>query len=130
MLQLTELLRKNELVAHRKFIETFANGIIVYSLYLYPTANHQARITHLLQQFSMLHLVPQSPLTPLFLNGEFSVRPAPALRPAPDSACFCGASILICAVLCGGVVWCGVVWLHRPRRTRTRVPRPNSFTTS
>ncbi len=72
MLQLTELLRKNDLQASRKFIETMANGIIVYSLYIKPTANLKKSIDTLLHQFSLLHLVPQSPLTPLFLNGDLS----------------------------------------------------------
>lgn len=69
MLQLTELLRNNGLTATRKFIETFANGIIVFSLYLQPSTNLQ--IDSLLQQFSMLHLVPQSTLTARFLSGDY-----------------------------------------------------------
>jgi len=72
MLQLTELLKGNNLVANRKFIETFANGIIVFSLYLQPGPNHLARIDTLLKQFSMLHLVPESTLTQRFLGGDYS----------------------------------------------------------
>jgi glutamate dehydrogenase len=70
MLQLTELLKSNHLVANRKFIETFANGIIVYSLYLQPAV--KSSIDNLLKQFSMLHLVPESTLTSRFLSGEYS----------------------------------------------------------
>jgi len=70
MLQLTELLKQGGLVPTRKFIETFANGIRVFSLYLKPT--EQAKIDTLLKQFSMLHLVPKSSLTPMFLSGEYS----------------------------------------------------------
>ena len=70
MLQLTELLKGNSLIANRKFIETFANGVIVYSLYLQPAP--KASIDALLKQFSMLHLVPESTLTIRFLNGEYS----------------------------------------------------------
>jgi len=71
MLQLTELLRNNGLVAHRKFTETFANNMIVYSLYLNPPVNND-KIDQLLKQFSMLHLVPENSLTPRFLSGEYT----------------------------------------------------------
>lgn len=72
MLQLTELLKHNELLANRKFIETFANGVIVFSLYILPSPSQQERIDRLLKQFSMLHLVPESSLTSRFLGGEFT----------------------------------------------------------
>lgn len=72
MLQLTELLKGNGLVANRKFIETFANGIIVFSLYIQPQANHLQRLDTLLKQFSMLHLVPESTLTQRFLGGDYT----------------------------------------------------------
>jgi len=70
MLQLTELLKQSELVPVRKFIETFANGMIVFSLYLKPCPQH--KIDTLLKQFSLLHLVPKSPLTPNFLSGAWT----------------------------------------------------------
>ena len=72
MLQLTELLKGNQLVANRKFIETFANGVIVYSLYLQPAP--KTAIDSLLKQFSMLHLVPESTLTSRFLSGEYTAQ--------------------------------------------------------
>ena len=70
MLQLTELLKGLNLVANRKFIETFANGIIVFSLYIQPVSSE--RVEQLLKQFSMLHLVPESTLTSRFLGGEYT----------------------------------------------------------
>ena len=72
MLQLTELLKGNNLVANRKFIETFANGVVVYSLYL--NAAPPAAVDSLLKQFSMLHLVPESVLTSKFLSGEYTAQ--------------------------------------------------------
>jgi len=72
MLQLTELLKHNGLVANRKFIETFANGIIVFSLYIQPREGHLEKVDTLLKQFSMLHLVPESTLTSRFLNGDYT----------------------------------------------------------
>jgi ankyrin repeat protein len=70
MLQLTELLKHNGLTANRKFIETFSNGVIVYSLYLQPCSRQS--LDNLLKQFSMLHLTPESSLTQRFLSGEYS----------------------------------------------------------
>jgi glutamate dehydrogenase len=75
MLQLTELLKQGDLVPTRKFIETFANGIIVFSLYLRPLASTdlmKRKVDNLLKQFSMLHLVPKSSYTPAFLAGEYT----------------------------------------------------------
>ena len=72
MLQLTELLKGNNLVANRKFVETFANGVVVYSLYLNDPP--PAAVDALLKQFSMLHLVPESTLTSKFLSGEHTAQ--------------------------------------------------------
>jgi hypothetical protein len=69
MLQLSELLAHNQLVAYRKFIETFANGIIVYSLYLQPAP--QERIQKLLKQFSMVGLSFPSILSLLLIFLRF-----------------------------------------------------------
>lgn len=73
MLNLTQLLQANNLQPARKFIETFANNIIVFSLYIKPSSATQGQISNLMKQFSMLHLVPQSEvLTPRFLDGSIS----------------------------------------------------------
>mgnify|MGYP002383962726 CR=1 FL=1 len=72
MLNLTQLLVRHNLQPVRKFVETFANNLIVFSLYLSPSAP-QAQIARLMKQFSMLHLVPQNEiLTPKFLDGSLS----------------------------------------------------------
>eukprot|EP00457_Paulinella_chromatophora_P000416 gb/GEZN01000416.1/.p1 GENE.gb/GEZN01000416.1/~~gb/GEZN01000416.1/.p1 ORF type:complete len:1327 (+),score=205.58 gb/GEZN01000416.1/:26-4006(+) len=69
LLHLTELIKQCGLKATRKFIETFSNGIIVFSVYLQQAPMHQ--VDKLLQSFGMLHLVPTSPLTTKFLKGEY-----------------------------------------------------------
>ena len=71
MLQLTELLKYNGLVAPRKFLETFNNGVQVFSLYIQQPADID-KVNSLLKQFSMLHLVPESALTSRFMSGEYS----------------------------------------------------------
>lgn len=70
LLQMSELMKQHNLIGVRKFIETFSNGMIVYSLYFQP-APRQA-IANFLASFSMLHLIPQSELTALFMDGRLS----------------------------------------------------------
>eukprot|EP01100_Stratorugosa_tubuloviscum_P012936 TRINITY_DN628_c1_g3_i1.p1 TRINITY_DN628_c1_g3~~TRINITY_DN628_c1_g3_i1.p1 ORF type:complete len:1261 (-),score=653.88 TRINITY_DN628_c1_g3_i1:144-3926(-) len=70
MLQLSELLVRSNLTCERKFIETFANGMVVYSVYLHPC--HESKITELMNQMSLLHPLPKSQITPLFFNGILS----------------------------------------------------------
>jgi len=68
---MSELLRQNNLHPYRKFIETFSNGIIVYSLFLFPAP--RPTIDHFLSHFSLLYLIPKSELTPSFMRGEMSI---------------------------------------------------------
>lgn len=68
--QLTELLKQGEIECRRKFVETFRNGIVMFTVYIEPASQEQ--ISALLKRFSMLHLVPSSPLTDGFLQGEYS----------------------------------------------------------
>lgn len=67
---LTELLKVNSLICERKFIETFANGLVIYSLYIHPVAANT--VQNLLDQVSLLSLVPNSTLTPVFLGSGCS----------------------------------------------------------
>lgn len=69
--QMSELLRQNKLEPYRKFIETFSNGIIVYSLFLFPAP--RTALDHFLSHFSLLYLIPKSELTPSFMRGEMSI---------------------------------------------------------
>lgn len=69
--KLTEILKYNNLTCERKFIETFANGLVVYSLYLRPPEDSR-KINDLLDEVSLLYTVPISSLTPLFLQGRYS----------------------------------------------------------
>lgn len=51
---LTQLVEYNELVAERKFIETFSNGVVVHSLYVHPAPEH--KISEIIEQASLLYL--------------------------------------------------------------------------
>lgn len=86
MLQLSELLKQNNLSAHRKFIETFSNGMVVYSLYLKACPQGAEKVARFLEQFSMLHLIPNSSLTKFFLKGAIS----------PEVYTWCSSSARFC----------------------------------
>lgn len=65
---ITELIEGNKLTCKRKFVETFSNGIVVYSLYLMPTTT--AKVQHLLNQISLTAALPRSKLTQSFVDGQ------------------------------------------------------------
>lgn len=67
---ITELIEGNKLVCKRKFVETFSNGIVVYSLYLMPTTN--VKVQHLLNQISLTAALPRSKLTEFFVQGKIT----------------------------------------------------------
>lgn len=69
--KLTEILKYNHLTCERKFIETFSNGLVVYSLYLHPPSDMK-KINDLLDEVSLLYTVPISSLTPSFLSGVYT----------------------------------------------------------
>lgn len=68
--QITELIEGNKLVCKRKFVETFSNGIVVYSLYLMPTTN--AKVQSLLNQISLTAAIPRSKLSNHFAQGQIT----------------------------------------------------------
>lgn len=67
---INESIQGNKLVCKRKFVETFSNGIVVYSLYFVPTTN--LIIQQFLNQVSLIVALPSSALTPLFTNGNIT----------------------------------------------------------
>jgi glutamate dehydrogenase len=77
LLQLTELLKQNDMHPERKFVERFANGTQVLSLYVAPDSEMSenafaSKLERLIGGFTLLHMVPRSYLTPFFLQGEFT----------------------------------------------------------
>lgn len=66
---ITQLAKQNDIKVRRKFIVQFANNMTVVSLYVDPAAN-PASIQKLINQFSMLQIIPTSRLTPLFLQSK------------------------------------------------------------
>jgi glutamate dehydrogenase len=68
--QLTQLMASLGLTSNRLFHQYFANNVHVYSLYLQDPSPQSTR--DLAHQFTMLSLVPTSPLTTSFLKGAAS----------------------------------------------------------
>lgn len=69
--QLSQVLANNNVVAARKFVNTFANGVCVYALHVKDA--EAAQIAKIQKDFFMIQHTPMSALTPKFLSGEFPV---------------------------------------------------------
>jgi len=55
----------------RKYIETFSNGITIYSLHLNGVTVESSE--SLLENLNLLWVLPRTPLSPLFENGKLSI---------------------------------------------------------
>lgn len=67
----TEVLKFHQLNCSKKFIETFSNGIVVYSFYL--ASNDTNKISQFLDHIQLLCVVPGSSMRGLFLDGTLTV---------------------------------------------------------
>lgn len=70
--QMTELIHRGGLELKRKFVQSFANGTIVYSMYF--DKPNQKDLTTLVDNFTMLHTLPTSKLTHYFVAGKMSAQ--------------------------------------------------------
>eukprot|EP00128_Syssomonas_multiformis_P007905 Colp12_sorted_trinity150504_noHs@18014 len=69
----TELFEANSILCERKMVESFANDVVVLSLYVHPKTTEQ--INDFVNQVAMLFLVPKSKtMTPLYLSGELTAK--------------------------------------------------------
>eukprot|EP01130_Rhizamoeba_saxonica_P012440 TRINITY_DN5247_c0_g1_i1.p1 TRINITY_DN5247_c0_g1~~TRINITY_DN5247_c0_g1_i1.p1 ORF type:complete len:1393 (-),score=361.44 TRINITY_DN5247_c0_g1_i1:42-4220(-) len=69
--QLTELFKYHNLGCRRKFVETFANGVVVYTFY---AENNEEKLNEYISDASLLVVVPSSTLTQLFAEGKITVK--------------------------------------------------------
>lgn len=69
---LTQILRNSRLAPVRRTVETMANGIIIYSMYLQSPVPRDS-VTNVIRQLANVHLVQSSRLMSFLLNGSFSV---------------------------------------------------------
>ncbi len=61
------------LVCNRKYIEQFANGKTVYAFYL-DEIKDEERLQDLTEDISLVHVIPESPLSALFKEGKLSAQ--------------------------------------------------------
>jgi len=71
LLRFTEVLKIFHIGCSRKFVETFSNGVVVYTFYL--QTNDSKIIEQVVHQMQLISLVPGTTLRHLFLDGSLSV---------------------------------------------------------
>jgi len=71
LLKSTEVLRHSKIRCSRKFIQSFANGLVVYTYYL--QTQNAAEVDGFLADLQQITLIPGSSMKQLFLNSNLSV---------------------------------------------------------
>ena len=69
----SDVLNANNLVSNRKYIEHFANGKTAFAIYLDDILDEQA-IQSLIEDISLIYVIPDSPLSELFRKGELTTQ--------------------------------------------------------
>ncbi|MBU4331313.1 MAG: NAD-glutamate dehydrogenase [Acidobacteria bacterium] len=67
----SDVLNSYHFVSNRKYIEPFANGKTVYSFYIDRVENEEV-IRSLVEDISLLYVIPESPLSHLFREGRLN----------------------------------------------------------
>ncbi len=70
---ISDVLNSHNLVSNRKYIEQFANGKTVYVLYL-DQIRDESLLAHILEEFSLVYVIPHSPLSALFRGGQLDAQ--------------------------------------------------------
>ncbi len=70
---ISDVLNSHNLVSSRKYIEQFANGKTVYVFYL-DQIRDEDLLAHLLEEISLVYVIPHSPLSALFREGQLSAQ--------------------------------------------------------
>lgn len=69
----SDVINSYGLVSSRKYIEQFANGKTVYSIYL-ADMPHEEILQELIEDISLVYVIPESPLSPLFREGKLNAQ--------------------------------------------------------
>ncbi len=69
----SDVFNSHGLVSSRKYIEQFANGRTAYSFYL-PAIEDKALLQDIIQDISLLYVIPDSPLAELFREGKLTAQ--------------------------------------------------------
>jgi len=70
---ISDVLHSHRLFSNRKYIEQFANGKTVFSIYL-DDIQDQALLDDLLEDISLVYVIPDSPLAALFREGRLTAQ--------------------------------------------------------
>lgn len=73
LVNVSDVFNSHNLVSNRKYIEQFANGKTVFVFYL-PDIKNKALIQDLVDDISLIYVIPESPLTELFRSGKLSAQ--------------------------------------------------------
>jgi len=77
---LSDLYHYYDLYSSRKYVETFSNGIAIYSIYLKQAGNNpkapsiESSILQVTKEASLLYCLPSTPFRPLFQQSKLSVQ--------------------------------------------------------
>ncbi|MBN1223885.1 MAG: NAD-glutamate dehydrogenase [Candidatus Aminicenantes bacterium] len=69
----SDVIDSHGLVSNRKYVEQFANGKTVYSFYL-DAIRDDKLIQNLVEDISLVYVIPESPLSELFREGKLSAQ--------------------------------------------------------
>jgi len=69
----SDVFHSHNLISNRKYIEQFANGKVVFVFYL-PLIKDKALIQDLIDDISLIYVIPESPLSELFRSGQLTAQ--------------------------------------------------------
>ncbi len=69
----SDVINSYSLVSSRKYIEQFANGKTIFTIYL-PATTSEKIVQELIEDISLVFVIPESPLSPLFRNGKLNAQ--------------------------------------------------------
>ena len=70
---ISDVLNSHGLVSNRKYVEPFANGKTVYAVYLDDITDEKV-LQDLAEDISLVYVIPESPLQPLFREGKLNAQ--------------------------------------------------------
>ncbi|MBP7459819.1 MAG: NAD-glutamate dehydrogenase [Candidatus Delongbacteria bacterium] len=69
----SDVINSHRLVSNRKYIEHFANGKTIYAIYVDDVSDPEL-ITNVVEDISLVYVIPECPLSPLFREGKLNAQ--------------------------------------------------------
>ncbi len=70
---ISDVINSHGLVSNRKYIEQFSNGRTAHTIYLKDTGDPEL-IQSIVEDISLIYVIPDSPLSPLFREGKLTAQ--------------------------------------------------------